>query len=112
MTARTEAPLRARVLIVEDETKVANAIRDGLDEEGYDVTIEHTGEGALSRLENPFEVVLLDLALPGIDGLAVLSALRQRGADTRVLILTARDALDDRIIGLESGADDYLVKPF
>jgi DNA-binding response OmpR family regulator len=112
MTVRVEAVPRARILVVEDEAKVANAIREGLNEEGYDVSVEHSGEGALTRASHPFDVVLLDLTLPGIDGLRVLSALREGAADTRVLILTARDALEDRVIGLESGADDYLVKPF
>jgi two-component system copper resistance phosphate regulon response regulator CusR len=104
---------RARILVVEDERKVANAIGQGLSDEGYDVVVALSGEDALSSLrDEPFEVVLLDLALPGVHGLDVLSTLRQNGSDSRVLILTARDALEDRIVGLESGADDYLVKPF
>jgi len=104
---------RARILVVEDERKVATAIGQGLSDEGYDVVVALSGEDALSSLrDEPFEVVLLDLALPGIHGLDVLSTLRQNGSDSRVLILTARDALEDRVVGLESGADDYLVKPF
>ena len=102
-----------RVLVVEDEHKVAHAIREGLSAEGYEVVLEHTGEGAIARVDgDAFAIVLLDLTLPGLDGLQVLEALRRRGADTRVLVLTARDALEDRVVGLESGADDYMVKPF
>jgi two-component system, OmpR family, copper resistance phosphate regulon response regulator CusR len=112
MLAHEHSP-STRVLVVEDEKKVAQAICEGLDDEGYDVVIEHTGDAALSRInDETFAVVLLDLTLPGMDGLELLGALRRLGGDTRVLILTARDALDDRIVGLESGADDYLVKPF
>ena len=112
MLAHEHSP-STRVLVVEDEKKVAQAICEGLDDEGYDVVIEHTGDAALSRINGePFEVVLLDLTLPGVDGLELLAALRRLGGDTRVLILTARDAVEDRIVGLELGADDYLVKPF
>jgi two-component system copper resistance phosphate regulon response regulator CusR len=104
---------RASILIVEDESKVANAICQGLSDQGYDATIAPSGEAALSCIqEKPFDVVLLDLALPGVNGLDVLATLRRWGTHSRVLILTARDALEDRVIGLESGADDYLVKPF
>ena len=102
-----------RVLVVEDELKVANALREGLEGEGYAVVLEHTGEGAFFRMTTePFDVILLDIMLPGRDGLQVLTTLRARGVDTPVLVLTARDSLDDRVIGLDSGADDYLVKPF
>lgn len=101
------------VLVVEDEQKVAAALREGLEGEGYAVVVAPTGEDAFFRVSTDrFDVVLLDLTLPGRDGLQVLKALRQRDADTRVLILTARDTLDDRVRGLDSGADDYLVKPF
>jgi len=101
------------VLVVEDEQKVANALREGLESEGYDVAVASTGEDAFFRVSTEtFDVVLLDLTLPGRDGLEILRALRQRGPDTRVLILTARDTLADRVKGLDSGADDYLVKPF
>jgi len=101
------------VLVVEDEQKVASALREGLEGEGYTVVVAPTGEEAFFRVSTDrFDVVLLDLGLPGRDGLQVLKALRQRDADTRVLILTARDTLDDRVRGLDSGADDYLVKPF
>jgi DNA-binding response OmpR family regulator len=103
----------ARVLVVEDEHKVASALKEGLEGEGYEVTVEHTGEAALWRLKtDPFDVVLLDLLLPGRDGLQVLTTLRDQGFQTPVLVLTARDTLDDRVTGLNRGADDYLVKPF
>jgi two-component system, OmpR family, copper resistance phosphate regulon response regulator CusR len=102
-----------RVLVVEDEPKVANALREGLEAERYEVVVEQSGEGAFFRVNTEaFGVLLLDLTLPGRDGLEILSALRQRGIDTRVLVLTARDSLKDRVIGLDAGADDYLVKPF
>ena len=98
---------------MEDEQKVASALREGLTGEGYEVTVEHTGEGAFFRLNTEaFDVILLDLMLPGRDGLQILRALRARGDKTPVLVLTARDTLDDRVNGLDSGADDYLVKPF
>jgi len=102
-----------RVLVVEDEHKVANALREGLEGDGYDVVVEHTGEGAFFRsTTEPFDVILMDLMLPGRDGLQILRTLRDRGVETPVLVLTARDALEDRVVGLDSGADDYLVKPF
>jgi DNA-binding response OmpR family regulator len=104
---------RLRVLVVEDEQKVANALEEGLQGEGYDVTVERTGEAAFFRVNTEtFDVILLDLGLPGRDGLEILKALRQRGLDTAVLVLTARDSLEDRVLGLDVGADDYLVKPF
>src|SRR6266496_5579599 len=102
-----------RVLVVEDEQKVASALCEGLEGEGYEPVVEHTGEGAFFRVTTEsFDVILLDLMLPGRDGLQILRALRERGVDTPVLVLTARDTLEDRVIGLDSGADDYLVKPF
>ena len=101
------------MLVVEDEQKVANALREGLEDEEYDVVVERTGEGAFFRVNTEtFDVILLDLGLPGRDGLEILSALRQRELKTPVLVLTARDSLQDRVKGLDSGADDYLVKPF
>ena len=102
-----------RLLVVEDEEKVASALREGLEGEGYDVVVETTGEGAFFRLaRDRFEVILLDLMLPGRDGLEILTALRKQGLDTPVVVLTARDTLEDRVVGLDAGADDYLVKPF
>jgi DNA-binding response OmpR family regulator len=102
-----------RVLVVEDEHKVASALQEGLESERYDVVVERTGEGAFFRLNTEaFDVILLDLMLPGRDGLHILKTLRSRGDKTPVLVLTARDTLEDRVTGLDSGADDYLVKPF
>jgi len=102
-----------RILVVEDEHKVAQALREGLAGEGYDVTLEDTGEGAFFRAATEaFDAILLDVMLPGRDGLTILQSLRARGVRTPVLVLTARDTLDDRVRGLDSGADDYLVKPF
>ena len=102
-----------RVLVVEDEQKVAEALREGLQEERHEVVVERTGEGAFFRVNTEtFDVILLDLNLPGRDGLEILRALRGRGLKTPVLVLTARDSLQDRVTGLDSGADDYLVKPF
>ena len=102
-----------RVLVVEDEQKVAQALREGLEGEGYEVILEHTGESAFFRITTEtFDVILLDLMLPGRDGLQILTTLRDRGVKTPVLVLTARDTLDDRVKGLDNGADDYLVKPF
>jgi DNA-binding response OmpR family regulator len=102
-----------RVLVVEDEHKVARALKEGLEGEGYQVVVEDTGEGALARLKTePFDIMLLDLLLPGRDGMDVLKTIREQGFETPVLVLTARDTLEDRVGGLNSGADDYLVKPF
>jgi DNA-binding response OmpR family regulator len=102
-----------RILVVEDEQKVANALREGLEGERYDVVVERTGEDAFFRLTTEaFDLILLDLGLPGRDGLQILSTLREKGVKTPVLVLTARDTLQDRVAGLDSGADDYLVKPF
>lgn len=102
-----------RVLVVEDEQKVASALKEGLEGEGYDVVVDGTGEAALSRLKtDPVDIILLDMLLPGRDGLHVLKTLRQQGFETPVLVLTARDTLADRVTGLDTGADDYLVKPF
>lgn len=110
---RPRAAPAGRLLVVEDEAKVARALREGLEGEGYDVAVETTGEGAFLRLARErFEIILLDLMLPGCDGLEILSTLRGQGIDTPVLVLTARDALEDRVVGLDAGADDYLVKPF
>jgi len=102
-----------RILVVEDEQKVANALREGLQGERYDVVVERTGEGAFFRITTErFDAILLDLTLPGRDGLEILKAMRDRGIKTPVLVLTARDTLQDRVAGLDAGADDYLVKPF
>ncbi|GFO59585.1 DNA-binding response regulator [Geomonas silvestris] len=101
------------ILVIEDEPKVAGALKDGLEAEGYLVSVAPTGEDGFFRLTTEvFDLVLLDLMLPGRDGIEILTALRKRGFETPVLILTARDSVDDRVLGLDSGADDYLVKPF
>jgi DNA-binding response OmpR family regulator len=102
-----------RVLVVEDEQKVLRGLTQGLQSAGYDVEAAATGvDGArLSRSER-FDAVVLDWMLPGKDGLDVLRELRSTDLSTPVLILTARDAIDDRVTGLDAGADDYLVKPF
>jgi two-component system copper resistance phosphate regulon response regulator CusR len=100
-------------LVVEDEVKVAHALQRGLTAEQYDVTVACTGEDAFFQASsNGFDLVILDIMLPSRDGFDVLKALRTRGVHTPVLILTARDAVEDRVRGLDSGADDYLVKPF
>lgn len=102
-----------RILIIEDEKKVAEALRKGLESEQYDATVAHSGEEGFFELNaGAFDLVLLDLMLPGRDGIEILTTMRKRGIDTPVLILTARDAVEDRVLGLDSGADDYLVKPF
>jgi DNA-binding response OmpR family regulator len=102
-----------RILIIEDEEKVATALREGLEAERYEVSIAATGEeGFFLANRESFDLVLLDLMLPRRDGIEVLSTLRQRGLQTPVLILTARDTVQDRVQGLDRGGDDYLVKPF
>ncbi|HEV8615867.1 MAG TPA: response regulator transcription factor [Methylomirabilota bacterium] len=103
-----------RILVVEDERKVAKFIRQGLEEEGHAVEVAADGVTALDLLLGgpPYDLVVLDLMLPGRDGLGVLRSLRERSIDTPVLVLTARDALPDRVRGLDLGADDYLTKPF
>jgi DNA-binding response OmpR family regulator len=102
-----------RVLVVEDEKKVAKALRQGLETEGYEVKVSHSGEEGFFLASNEsFDLAILDLMLPRRNGLEVLTALRKRRLDTPVLILTAKDTIEDRVAGLDSGADDYLVKPF
>src|SRR5712675_5997 len=103
----------SRILVVEDESKVARALREGLERQGHQIVIAPTGEEGFFLVNaEEFDLVILDLMLPGRDGLQVLSTLRKRGLQTPVLILTARDAIEDRVQGLDKGADDYLVKPF
>lgn len=102
-----------RILVVEDERKVLRSLERGLQAEGYDVVAAATGEdGFQQATAHPFDCIVLDLLLPGRDGLQVLGDLRRNGNKVPVLILTARDAVEDRVIGLDAGADDYLVKPF
>ncbi len=102
-----------RVLVVEDELKLARAIREGLRAEDLLVDVAVTGEDALWMVPSrAYDVVCLDVNLPGIDGFEACRRLREDGVATPILMLTARDAVEDRIAGLDTGADDYLVKPF
>ena len=102
-----------RVLIVEDERKLAQVLSSALQAEHYDVVVAATGEDGFYRANAElFDLVVLDLMLPGRSGLEILQTLRQRHVETPVLILTARDGVEDRVLGLDRGADDYLVKPF
>jgi DNA-binding response OmpR family regulator len=102
-----------RILVVEDEPKVARALKEGLERAGYGVATASSGEeGFFLASAQAFDLIVLDLMLPGRDGLEVLETLRHRGLKTPVLILTARDAVEDRVQGLDGGADDYLIKPF
>ncbi len=102
-----------RILVVEDERKIAQILASALEGEHYDVVVALTGEDGFFRANaEAFDLVVLDLMLPGRSGLEILQTLRQRRVKTPVLILTARDGVDDRVLGLDLGADDYLVKPF
>ncbi len=102
-----------RLLVVEDEVKLAQYLHKGLSENGHVVDLAHDGiEGRRLATGGEYDLVLLDLMLPGVDGFGVLAALRGAGKGTPVLMLTARDKVEDRVRGLEQGADDYLVKPF
>ena len=102
-----------RLLVVEDEPKVAKSLWEGLESEGHEVVVEGTGDAGFRRGRTErFDLILLDLGLPGMGGLEILTALREEGVETPVLVLTARDAVGDRVNGLNSGADDYLAKPF
>jgi DNA-binding response OmpR family regulator len=101
------------ILIVEDEKKVAKAIKEGLEREGFATSIAVNGEEGFFQLNSgKFDLVILDLNLPGRDGIEILKTIRQKGVTTPVLILTARDSVESKVAGLETGADDYLVKPF
>jgi two-component system OmpR family response regulator len=102
-----------RILLVEDEVKMARALRRGLEQEGHTVDVSVDGEDGLSKAsEYDFDAVVLDVMLPGRDGFSICRELRANGRWSPVLMLTARDAVEDRIRGLDAGADDYLVKPF
>ncbi|MFL5244006.1 MAG: response regulator transcription factor [Gemmataceae bacterium] len=102
-----------RILVIEDERKVLRSLERGLQSEGYEVAGAATGElGYDLALTNDFDCIILDLMLPGRSGLEVLGDLRRKGRTIPVLILTARDAIEDRVLGLDAGSDDYLVKPF
>ncbi len=102
-----------RILIVEDERDLAGIIKKGLEEENYVVDIAYDGEEGLYMAENyPADVIVLDIMLPVMDGLSLLSRIRKKGIDTPVILLTAKDTVADKIKGLDTGADDYLTKPF
>ncbi len=102
-----------RLLIVEDEKTLADIIRKGLEEEGYAVDVAYNGEDGLFMAENePSDLIILDIMLPIVDGMTILRTIRGAGVKTPVLLLTAKDSLPDKVSGLDSGADDYLTKPF
>src|SRR6185436_13326077 len=104
---------RLKVLIVEDEKKVADALKEGLEAEGFDADVSYTGEDGFFKIStHKFDIIVLDWMLPGRDGIEVLSFIRKLGLKTPVLFLTARDSIADRTMGLNKGADDYLIKPF
>ncbi len=102
-----------RILIIEDEEKVANFIKRGLREEGYSVDVAYDGEeGHFQVSSNEYDVIILDLMLPKIDGISLCKRLRQEKITTPILMLTAKDSVKDKVTGLDSGANDYLTKPF
>jgi two-component system, OmpR family, response regulator len=102
-----------RALVVEDELKMAALIRRGLAEEGYAADVAQTGEDAIWMAQaTPYDAIVLDLMLPGRNGFEVCKTLRENGVWSPILMLTARDGIEDRVAGLDSGADDYLSKPF
>jgi heavy metal response regulator len=102
-----------RILIVEDEKKVAGFIKKGLEEETYAVDVAYDGEEGFHLADmNQYDMIILDLMLPKMDGLEVLTRLRDNKVSTPILLLTAKDAVDDKVTGLNKGADDYLTKPF
>lgn len=102
-----------RVLVVEDEKRIADFLSRGLESAGYAVDVVHSGADAIERVHSTeYDLVVLDLGLPDMDGLQVLQKIKNRKTIPPVLILSARDSVDDRVKGLEQGADDYLVKPF
>ncbi len=102
-----------RILVVEDEQKIANSIKRGLETQSYAVDVVYDGEaGCAMALSEPYDLIILDRMLPGMDGLSILQQVRNNKIETPVLFLTAKDKVLDRAAGLNSGADDYLVKPF
>src|SRR5262249_390856 len=104
---------RMRVLLVEDEKKVASFIKKGLEEEQYQVEVAYDGEDGLRRaLIEDHDLIILDILLPRRDGISVLKEIREQHIETPVLMLTAKDSVEDRVMGLNSGCDDYLPKPF
>jgi DNA-binding response OmpR family regulator len=102
-----------QILIVEDELKIAHFLKRGLMEESYVVDIASDGEKALEKLEiNTYDFVILDLMIPKVDGVTVCRAIREKDANIPILMLTAKDSVEDKIAGLDAGADDYMTKPF
>lgn len=102
-----------RILIVEDEHKISTYLKRGLEEQGYAVDAAFTGSEALDWVQAaPYDLIILDIMLPEIDGITLCRELRARGMRMPILMLTARDAVEDRVTGLDAGADDYLIKPF
>jgi two-component system copper resistance phosphate regulon response regulator CusR len=114
MSVQIETPgTQMRILVVEDELKTGQYLRQGLSEAGFVVDLAREGSDGLHlALTETYDLVVLDIMLPGVDGWSVLRSIRERGNSVPVLFLTARDHVDDRVRGLELGADDYLVKPF
>jgi len=102
-----------RILVVEDEKKVAHFVKKGLLEEGYAVDVVHNGKDGLNfATDQSYDLIILDIYLPGIDGLTILKRLRDGKVETPVLLLTVRATIEDKVLGLDAGADDYLTKPF
>lgn len=102
-----------QILVIEDERKLAGAIAEGLERNGYGVTVAYSGEAALKHIhERRIDLILLDVMLPRLGGLETLREMRRGGLKTPVLVLTSKGSVDDRVRGLDAGADDYLVKPF
>jgi two-component system, OmpR family, response regulator len=102
-----------RLLVVEDDKKIASFLQKGLQEAGFSVDLSHNGIDGLSlALTEPYEAAVIDIMLPDLDGLSLIERMRSRGIETPVLILSARQSVDDRIEGLQRGGDDYMVKPF
>lgn len=102
-----------QILLIEDEQKLAGALREGLSAEGYNVRVARSGEEGFYQIHaDPVDLIILDVMLPGRSGLEILKTMRESGIRTPVLMLTARDTTEDRVRGLDTGADDYLVKPF
>jgi DNA-binding response OmpR family regulator len=102
-----------RILLVEDEKGIASFIKKGLEEELYTIDVAREGdEGLLFAVSNPYDLIILDIMLPGINGIEVCKKIRKKGINTPIMMLTARDLVSDKVLGLDSGADDYLTKPF
>lgn len=103
-----------KLLVVEDEHKIANAIKQGLEQESYAVDVAYDGDqGLVNALNEDYDLMILDRMLPGsTDGIGICTQVRQKGIHTPILLLTAKDQINDRVVGLDSGADDYLIKPF